>query len=135
MFWYENSTESWILRQTNNSVEANSTVNWTFNQANAYGTTYWWRIAINDSIDNDTFWFYFTTEVLNTSVDTIDPYEVLTSPLTITASNVTPVDNVTLYYRWSIDNSSWDGSFKNWWNSNWGKRKLITINSSQINTG
>ncbi|UCD14084.1 MAG: DUF2341 domain-containing protein [Thermoplasmatales archaeon] len=125
VFWYENSSGSWVLRQTNTSVSANSTLNWTFNQANAYGTTYWWRVAINDSIDNATFWFYFTTEVLNTSVDTITPYEVLTSPLTITASNVTPVDNVTLWYRYTSDNSTW-------WNESWTSRMKLTVNSSQV---
>jgi hypothetical protein len=105
--WYENTTESWVLRQTNNSVVANSTLNWTFTQANAYGTTYWWRVSINDTIDNVTFLYYFTTNPINTSVDTIIPYVVDTPPTTITATNYTPADNVTLYYRWSRDNSTW----------------------------
>jgi hypothetical protein len=111
--WYENSTGGWVLRQTNNSVVANSTLNWTFTQANAYDTTYWWRVAINDNIDNITFLYYFTTKPINTSVDTISPYVVNTSPLTITATNYTPTDNVTLYYRWSEDNSSWDSGWFN----------------------
>ncbi len=109
--WYENTTGSWVLRQTNNSVEANSTLNWTFTQANAYGTTYWWRVAINDSIDNTTFLYYFITEPINTSVDTITPYVVNTSPLTITATNFTPAENVTLYYRWCKDNITWGPSY------------------------
>jgi len=108
--WYENTTGSWILRQTNTSVSANSTLNWTFTQANAYGTTYWWKVSVNDSIDNVTFLYYFTTESLSTSVDSITPYVISTSPFTITATNSTPVDNVTLYYRWSDDNSSWGHS-------------------------
>jgi hypothetical protein len=105
--WYEDTTGSWVLRQTNTSVEANSTLNWTFTQANAYGTTYYWKITINDNIDNTTFLYYFTTEPINTSVDTISPYVISTSPLTITATNTTQVDNVTLYYRWSNDNITW----------------------------
>ena len=105
--WYENTTESWVLRQTNNSVVANSTLNWTFTQANAYDTTYWWKVSINDTIDNVTFLYHFTTKPINTSVDTIIPYVVDTPPITITATNYTPADNVTLYYRWSKDNSTW----------------------------
>ena len=105
--WYENTTGSWLPRQTNTSVEANSTLNWTFTQANAYGTTYCWKITINDSIDNTTFLYYFTTIKINTSVDTISPYVVSTSPFAITATNTTQVDNITLYYRWSNDNITW----------------------------
>jgi len=43
-----------------------------------------------------------------TSVDAISPYIQSSSPLTITATNTTPANNVTLYYRHSSDNSSWD---------------------------
>ncbi len=47
------------------------------------------------------------TELINTSVDTISPYNVSSSPLIINATNITSVDNVTLWYRYSEDNSSW----------------------------
>ena len=56
---------------------------------------------------NDTF----TIAVdLNTSVDTITPYTVATSPLNITATNSgeTP-DYITLYYRYSSNNVTWGG--------------------------
>ena len=44
---------------------------------------------------------------INTSVDTISPYNTPSSPLIITATGPSDLDNVTLYYRWSSDNQSW----------------------------
>ncbi len=44
-----------------------------------------------------------------TSVDAINPYELTSSPFDITATGPLDLDNVTLYYRWSDDNISWDG--------------------------
>ncbi|UCF12611.1 MAG: DUF2341 domain-containing protein [Thermoplasmatales archaeon] len=134
VYWYENTTGSWILRNINSSVSADSIVSYTFTEFNNYSTTYWWKIAVNDSIWNTTAVYHFTTEPILTSVDKIAPYNQSTFSLTINSTGNTDLDNVSLYYRWSNDNSSWDVSFKNWWNSNWGKRKLITVNSSQIST-
>ena len=107
VYWYENSTGGYILRNTNSSVTANSTVGYTFTQFNGYGNTYYWKVAVNDSTENTTAWFYFTTEPINTSVDSISPYITDSSPLTITATNNTPADNVTLWYRYSTVNGSW----------------------------
>ena len=45
---------------------------------------------------------------INTSVDTISPYNIPSSSLIITATGPSDLDDVTLYYRWSIDNSSWE---------------------------
>ena len=44
---------------------------------------------------------------INTSVDKITPYNIPSSPLTITATGASDLDSVTLYYRWSSDNLSW----------------------------
>lgn len=46
---------------------------------------------------------------INTSVDEISPYNMPSSPLTITATGPSDLDSVALYYRWSADNISWDG--------------------------
>ena len=62
VYWFENVSGSWILRQTNENVSANSTVYWTFSQASLYSTTYYWRVVVNDSTVNTTATFYFTTE-------------------------------------------------------------------------
>ena len=45
---------------------------------------------------------------INTSVDTISPYNIPSSPLIITATGPSDLDDVTLYYRWSDDNQSWE---------------------------
>ncbi len=50
----------------------------------------------------------FSVLSIFTSVDTINPYELTSSPFDITATGSLNLDNVTLYYRWSDDNSSWD---------------------------
>ena len=52
-----------------------------------------------------------TVLTTSTSVDTITPYESSSSPISITATGPLNLDNVTLYYRWSDDNSTWDGSY------------------------
>ena len=46
---------------------------------------------------------------LNTSVNQMSPYVQTSSPLTVSATGDSRLDNVTLYYRWSDDNSSWNG--------------------------
>lgn len=43
-----------------------------------------------------------------TSVNKILPYEITYSPLTINATGTSQLDDVTLYYRWSVDNTSWE---------------------------
>jgi len=47
---------------------------------------------------------------LETFVDPIVPYTQTASPLSLTATGSSDLDNVTLYYRWSNDNSSWGSS-------------------------
>ena len=41
VYWYENNTDSWVLRQTNLSVSANSSVSWIYSQATLHSTNYW----------------------------------------------------------------------------------------------
>jgi hypothetical protein len=48
---------------------------------------------------------------LTTSIDLISPYHQTSSPLTVYATGDSGLDNVTLYYRWSDDNTSWDGGY------------------------
>lgn len=62
LYWYEHTSGSWVLRQTDSNISANSTVYWTFSQANSYSTTYYWRVTVNDSTTNTTGTYYFTTE-------------------------------------------------------------------------
>jgi len=62
IYWYENSTGSWVLRRTEYNVTANSTVYWSFMQANQYSTTYYWMVNVTDSIYDTNAIFNFTTK-------------------------------------------------------------------------
>jgi len=62
IYWYENSTGSWVLRRTEYNVSANSTVYWSFMDANQYLTTYYWMVNVTDSIYNTNAIFNFTTK-------------------------------------------------------------------------
>ena len=122
VYWYENSTGSYILRNTNSSVSANSTVSYSFSEFNNYSRSYYWKVAVNDSENNITAWYYFTTTTIQTSIDTITPYIQTSSPITITSTGDTNLDNTTLWYRYSSDNFSW-------WNTSWVYRKNLTFNN------
>jgi hypothetical protein len=45
--------------------------------------------------------------LVSTSVDNISPYYVPSTPLVITATGPSDLDDVTLFYRWSKDNVTW----------------------------
>lgn len=67
-----------------------------------------------------------TPPSLATSVNTITPYEQSGSPLSLTATGDSDLDNVSLYYRWSNDNSSWEGGI---WEEN--KNAVDNADSNQ----
>jgi len=56
----ENSTGSWVNRQTNGSV-ANGTYRWDYTQASSYSKKYWWKVYCNDGQHNVSKWYCFTT--------------------------------------------------------------------------
>jgi hypothetical protein len=126
--WWSNSSGSWIQFGSNLSIDTSSgpvNIIQTNTNFSYYLTTYWWSINITDGLvwTNETY--YFTTEPINTSVDTIIPYIVTESPKTINSTGPSGLENVSLWYQYSTNNFSW-------WNSNWGYRKLITVDSSQV---
>jgi hypothetical protein len=64
IFWYENSTGSWVLRQMNRNVESHGfdqACSWDYLQANQYDTTYWWKVSVDDGTKNVTQIYHFTT--------------------------------------------------------------------------
>ena len=66
VYWYTNDSGAWYLMQTNSSV-LNETVRlMSFTNASAFATTYYWRISANDTHDNTTEIYHFTT-VANTN--------------------------------------------------------------------
>jgi hypothetical protein len=58
--FYENSTGSWIKRQTNLTV--NSAVQWNYSQASNPGTRYYWRATVSDGLSNISKTYWFTTK-------------------------------------------------------------------------
>ncbi|RLF59368.1 MAG: hypothetical protein DRN27_02880 [Thermoplasmata archaeon] len=104
VYWYENTTGGWVLRNKNSSVTANTTVSYTFSEFNEFSNIYWWKVAVNDTEDNASSVFSFTTESMNTYVNMISPYNVSSNPYTITATGQSEIDEVTLYYRWVKNN-------------------------------
>jgi hypothetical protein len=60
--FYSNSTGSWIKRQKNSSVVANSIVQWNYSQASYYSKKYWWKVTIYDGTTNISRLYYFTTK-------------------------------------------------------------------------
>ncbi|EMR75211.1 protein of unknown function (DUF2341), partial [Thermoplasmatales archaeon SCGC AB-540-F20] len=128
--FYEYSVGTWKLQQTNASVSSGSNIVWSnYSNASSYGTTYWWSVNVTDGRDwiNETY--HFTTAPITTSVDTISPYNITTSSLTINATSQSDIDNITLWYRYSPDNMSWCE-----WDSNWNYYQTLTIDSSYIDS-
>jgi hypothetical protein len=59
--FYENSTGTYVLRQTNSSV-TNGTYRWYFSQASTGNTKYWWRVNVIESgFYNVSAYYHFTT--------------------------------------------------------------------------
>ena len=130
-FAYKQSGGSW----TNTSWESKS-------GPGSYNTTV-------SGLSNDTLYYFkaqlmynstliegeeknFTPQVtLSTHIDTIAPYRTTMSPLTITGNGNSALDNVTLWYRYSTDNSTW-GADPNWWNNNWNYYRTITIDHTKV---
>ena len=47
--------------QQRNTSEANATIQWTYSQASAYETDYWWKATVDDGETNVSKWFNFST--------------------------------------------------------------------------
>ncbi|MCK4266199.1 MAG: hypothetical protein KAX31_02890, partial [Thermoplasmata archaeon] len=73
--FYENSTGSWIHRQTNNSVvespdwSNNGTYWWQFTQASIQSTQYWWNVTADDGTTNISVTYTFTTNEASVQSD------------------------------------------------------------------
>jgi hypothetical protein len=104
--WYENSSGSWLQVSQNLSIK-NGTYYYTLVNATEYNKTYYWRINVSDGYgESDEKTYHFTTRLPTSSVDQIIPYEVVSPSVTINATADSNIDNVTLWYRYSVDNSS-----------------------------
>jgi len=108
--WYSNSSGTWKVFGSNiTGIDGNGTYYQTNSNFSNYHLTYYWNVSVSDGKDtNNSGTFHFETKDLFTLVNTITPYIVTSSPKTITATGDSSLDQVSLYYRWSYDNQSWE---------------------------
>ena len=59
VYFYENTTGSWVLRQTYLDVASNTYQSFDYEQADASGATYWWRVTVDDSHETNTATYWF----------------------------------------------------------------------------
>jgi len=110
VYWYEN-TSGWTLRQTNNSVTANSTISWVFAQANSIETTYWWSLNATDGTHWTNQTFSFTTLSPAPVLSNPSPYDgetdvVITPGLSIQV-NDSQGESMNVYFRTNASTDVW----------------------------
>ncbi len=86
IYWYENTTGVWVLRQTDSSL-LNGTYHWNYLQAADYSTTYYWRVIVSDGNDSKTAIFCFSTRA--------EPSYPPSPPAPPIEPNKPPVANIT----------------------------------------
>jgi len=121
VYWYENSSGNWVLSQINSSIPANSTASWIYNQSSSYETTYWFKVAVNDTKDNITGTYHFATISALTVVSTYpqdgaDNIQISSTNINMTfnrAMNTSSCEgNFSIYpsivgvYTWSNENKT-----------------------------
>ncbi|HEC81458.1 MAG TPA: hypothetical protein ENI42_03415, partial [Thermoplasmatales archaeon] len=120
--WYSNSSGSWVVFAVDDFVDTSNgpvTLQQTNSNFSNYSRTYNWYVSVTDGvITNNSPYYRFTTQAINTWVDTIEPYEVTSSPLIITATGPGDLGNVTLWYRHL--NRSWITLTYDDFESGWG---------------
>ena len=114
--FYDNSTGSWVLRQTNSSMDASSPVNviWdNYANANQYSTNYWWKVQSTDGKNCATEKIYQFTTMANNPPSFIDlqpENNSINVPLYISALNLTMYDYEGSPITWTIQISPNVGS-------------------------
>lgn len=140
IYWYENTTGTWVLRQ-NNSLVTNGTYDWNYMQAGDYSTTYYWRVIVSDGNDSVEAIFCFTTRPEPSSppspptppIETNKPpvakiigpnNAYINETLVFSASYSYDPDGYINGYRWDFEN---DTTF----DTVWIKDKIITHSYQQ----
>jgi hypothetical protein len=126
--WQENSTGSYITRNVNTSVPADSIIRYTFTQFNSYSTTYYWKVFVNDGETNISSWFNFTTAA------NIPPYQHGENPVNSSVDQATtPTLNITVNdTNGDIMNASWYSNSSGSWLS-FGSNDSINTGDEQVN--
>jgi hypothetical protein len=99
-------------------------------------TTYEYRGAIqynSNTLYGSTVHFTTSSVLLDTNINNL-PDTISFKPYTISATGDIELDNVTLYYRFSEDGTTWYESDEdvNWWNPSWSQRLRLSIDHNQI---
>jgi len=119
VYFSENTTGSWVVRQSNLSVTANTSVYWDYTQASQVNTKYWWRVNVSSSpnvsyvfeFQNDGFTHY---TILNfsgkadTQAENEKPSFLNPSP----TNGSTGVATTTNY--WNVTINDYEGNGFNW---------------------
>ena len=126
--FYENTTGSWILQQTNSSVNPGTSVKWdNYNNASAYNTKYWWAVNSSDGTDyvNETYHFTTMTEFWSNTAPTLTN-EIPTNQST----------GISLYPQLNVTVTDADGNNSNvyWYTNASGNWYLLQTNTTILNT-
>ena len=114
--WRSNSTGLWQTFATNYSIATGTNITQINSNFNNPSTTYYWSINLTDGCYWTNHTYSFSTTSINTNVEKITPYNITISPLQINTIGTSTLDSITLWYRWSTDNRSWDGNNWSWKN-------------------
>jgi len=107
-----NESGSWVNKQTNTSC-TNGSYSWVFTDADEYDTEYWWRVYVNDSVNNVSQNFSFTTAaIVNTPPVLSNPAPAndstgadIGSYLSVDVSD--PDGDTTTFYFYSNASGAW----------------------------
>ena len=120
--WYENSTDVWIIRQTN-STASNGTYWWQFTQVSDYLTLYYWRVDVLDGEFNTSVMYEFTT-----SAEQLPPEVTVHSP----TNNSIGIDTQPWCYV-TINDTNGDYMNLTWFENSTGSWVNRQTNSSVLN--
>jgi len=102
-----NSTGPWQTIGSNLSIGNGTYRQYCDTVGNGYNTKYWWRIILNDGTNWTNATYHFTTIFdSNTHAVYDGNYETNESSIVVTADGGFGVDNVSLYFKFSPDNTS-----------------------------
>lgn len=114
--WQSNYSGTYVTKQVNNSVTANSTISFYFSDCKIQFKKYYWRVFVNDGTVNISKWFSFTLTLMwiNTSY-----------------SNINPINNG--YYNYTYDFNILSAKFedcKDYLNLTFTKTNLMSFNTT-----
>jgi len=100
--WTENTTGSWVARQTNTTVASGSILHYNFSLMDEYHTFYYLKIWLNDGNTNISVWYRFRTLNHNATITNEQPSNESTGISTTPSLNITvsDADADRLIIRW-----------------------------------